>query len=1112
MREAHNFRSAARPVCGHVAHAAHRVHHTARDEPYRRHRWLLLCAAVLACYALLTARAAAQPTEVFVSSYVHDGITVFDGVEHTHPFDSFEQFIEALSGPTWTVDIWSSPSDLKSWQYELTIDYSNFGLPSYISFPYLDLNIDVFGDEDAPITDFILVNGAGVALDLEHGVIVGDNRIETMIRRGDVPFDNILTIMWNQGPPPAELTDIDALPDPVNLTDTFQTQQLTVTGFFDDGTQADLTGSATGTTYASNAQHVAAVTSEGLVIAVWAGSTVITVDNKGITDQVTVDVADGSYPVDADGDGQITAADLCAWLDNPIDLNGDGVADDDDYDLILALLPDPVQDCNSNGVPDACDILNGDADDCNANGIPDGCEADCNGSGQPDTCDIADGTSEDCNSNGIPDECDIGFGAPDIDGNGVPDECQPDCNNNDVPDSWDIFIGASEDCNGDGVPDECGDDCNTNGIADECEIADGIEEDCNGNTVPDSCDIADGDSDDSNGNGIPDECEADCNNNGIPDAFDIAKGTSDDCNANGVPDECEPDCNANGVPDACDIADGDSEDCNVNGVPDACDVAGGASDDANGNEIPDECEADCNSNGIPDDLDILSGFSADCDDNGVPDECDPDCNGNGIPDACEGVEELASITPDGPPAGSSSDNIALSGDIAVLGSYLDDDNGSNAGAAYVFRRNGSNFTQEAKLLASDGAAGDQFGRAIAVSDNIIVVGARLHDADGSSAGAAYVFRHDGSAWNQEAKLIGTGVEAGDRFGVSVAISSNTIIVGAERDNDNGDNAGAAYIYQYIAGTWTETAKLLAADGAPGDRFGDVVAVSGDYALVGAWGQDPAGAESGAAYIFHRVAGAWSQQAKLVPADAQLGDQFGRSVALDGDRAIIGAWRDDDAAPNAGSAYIFSNTGGNWIEKTKLLADDAVTGDGFAWSVAISGDHALVGAFGNDDLGDSAGSAYLYRFDGVHWNQADLLLASNGKASDNFGNSVGIEDMIALVGAPGGSAVNAYVFSVTTFADCNDNGVPDECDIDSGNSQDTDGNGIPDECEPDVNSHDLNGDGAVDVFDMLELLGNWGTCPQPCPPSCVYDFTGPFSESDCNVDVFDLMDLIQNWSG
>ncbi len=1109
MRETTQDQNRATQTWGSNAPMLHRNPNSVHQAPKRRHAIVALLAAL--CASALTAHASAEPDDIFVSTYVHDSVTTFDGVEHSHPYGSFEQFIWAMSSALWTVDMWSGPASSPIWEHSFTIDYSDFGLPSFISFPYLDLNLDVKEpDTTQPITEFTVVNGAGVTIPLKFAAIVDGGRIECMIDRNAfwAQWDNEVTILFNQGPPPAQLIDITVAPPNVTLTTAAPSAALTVTGHFDDNSQQDLTPGIAGTSYASNDSLVVAVSTDGVIFAIWQGSTTVEASNSNITRFVNVTVQPGDYPVDGNDDGVIDEADLCIWLANPFDINQDGVINQVDWDILVSLLDEPFDDCNDNDIPDSCEIASGDSDDCNADGVPDECEADCNNNGVADSCDISGATSGDCNANGVPDDCEIAAGNElDVNGNGVPDSCEPDCNNNNIPDEWDINFGSSNDCDNDTVPDECGADCNNNGVADSCDINDGVSSDCNGNGVPDECDIAGGTSTDADINGIPDECEADCNNNGVPDAFDISSGFSADCNTNGVPDECEDDCNNNGVPDDCDITGGVSNDCNSNGIPDICDIAGGGND-ANGNEIPDECELDCNSNGTPDDFDIFSGASADCDGNAVPDECDPDCNDNNVPDACEGVEELTSLFPkDGPP-GSSDDRVALSGDIAVLGSYLDDTRGENAGAAYIFERDGSVWLPVAKVFATDGAAGDQFGRAIAVEDDVVVIGARLHDAGGTSAGAAYVFERLGGTWQQVAKLQPDDLAAGDRFGVSVGVSGSTIVIGASRNDQMALNAGAVYVYRRIGNQWSEHSSFFAADPAIDDYFGTSVAIDGGRIIIGARGRDSAGDESGAVYIFHPTVDSWAQQSKIVPPSLDNGDELGRSVAIEGDWAIMGAWRDDDAAPDAGAAYIYRFNGVNWNQSAKITASDGQALDGYGWAVDITDGTALVGAFGNDDMGNSAGSAYIYRFDGVNWNEELVAFAQTPEPNDNFGNSVAIDGPIALIGSPGGSAVNARMFSITTFADCNNNGVPDECDIANGDSIDVNANGVPDECE--VKVGDGNGDGIIDVVDLLALLDAWGPCPGSCELPCAFDLTGPAGETDCVVDIFDLLELLANW--
>ena len=284
----------------------------------------------------------------------------------------------------------------------------------------------------------------------------------------------------------------------------------------------------------------------------------------------------------------------------------------------------------------------------------------------------------------------------------------------------------------------------------------------------------------------------------------------------------------------------------------------------------------------------------------------------------------------------------------------------------------------AKLLATDGAAGDQFGYSVALSGDTAVIGARFDDDDvnGLESGSAYVFTRTGTTWTQQAKLTAADGAAGDQFGYSVALSGDTAVITADADDDvvNGVDSGSAYVFTRSGTTWTQQAKLTAADGAAGDQFGVRVALSGDTAVIGARfddDDDVNGLDSGSAYVFTRSETTWSQQAKLTAADGAAGDWFGYSVALSGDNALIGAHFDDDDVNgvDSGSAYVFTRSGTTWSQQARLTAADGAAGDQFGGRVAISGDTALIGArLVNDDVnGVDSGAAYVFTgvLDGDH---------------------------------------------------------------------------------------------------------------------------------------------------
>ncbi|MEF8830787.1 MAG: FG-GAP repeat protein [Halobacteriales archaeon] len=278
-------------------------------------------------------------------------------------------------------------------------------------------------------------------------------------------------------------------------------------------------------------------------------------------------------------------------------------------------------------------------------------------------------------------------------------------------------------------------------------------------------------------------------------------------------------------------------------------------------------------------------------------------------------------------------DVSADGTTAVIGAFGDD-----PGSAYVFERTTDGWTEQAKLVADDGHHDDRFGWQLALSDDAdtAIVGAYLPDeSTGENAGSAYVFEQDGDSWVQQAKLVASDGDAGDEFGSSVGLSGDatTAVVGAdETDGFNGENSGAAYVFQRGDGNWTQPTKLTADDA--GDNFGSAAAVSkaGDIIIVGAPSDDdPNGEGGGSAYVFERAGADWDQRAKLAADDGDPKDRFGTKTRLsaEGATAIVSAWRDDD--PNgekAGSAYVFERTDGDWTQTTKLTPQDGDDDDSF----------------------------------------------------------------------------------------------------------------------------------------------------------------------------------------
>ncbi len=307
-------------------------------------------------------------------------------------------------------------------------------------------------------------------------------------------------------------------------------------------------------------------------------------------------------------------------------------------------------------------------------------------------------------------------------------------------------------------------------------------------------------------------------------------------------------------------------------------------------------------------------------------------------------------------------SVSISGDNALVGAWGDDDKGSGTGSAYIFHFDGSNWVEQTKLIASDAAAGDWFGWSVSLSGDYALVGAPGDEDRGWESGSAYIFHFDGSNWIEQTKLIASDGNVNDYFGGSVTFSGDYALVGAGGDDrDDDPDLGSAYIFHYDGSNWVEQTKLIASDAAPYDFFGLSVSLSGDYALVGVLQDNDNinGHDAGSAYIFHFDGSNWIQRTKLTASDGAAFDYFGRSVSLSGDYALVGAQRDNENGHDAGSAYIFHFDGSNWVEQAKLIASDGAQRDRFGASVSLSGDYALVGADGDDDNGTDAGSAYVY---------------------------------------------------------------------------------------------------------------------------------------------------------
>jgi hypothetical protein len=354
-------------------------------------------------------------------------------------------------------------------------------------------------------------------------------------------------------------------------------------------------------------------------------------------------------------------------------------------------------------------------------------------------------------------------------------------------------------------------------------------------------------------------------------------------------------------------------------------------------------------------------------------------------------------------------NVDINENRAIVGSYKNSDAGANSGAVYIFELVDGVWSEMAKLTASDAAAGDEFGRGVTIEGDRAAVGAFYDDDGGTATGSAYVFEYTGGVWVETEKITASDGASADILGYCLALSGDRLAVGAYGDNDLGLNAGSAYIFDYDGATWIESAKLLPSDGASNDYFGSAIDLDGDRVVVGGLYNDSEGANAGSAYVFENSGGIWSETAKLVASDAGANDYLGISCAIDGDFIIVGSYFGNaGAVVNAGAAYVFEYSGGIWSESAKLLASDAAANDYFGALVDIDGERLVISSYGDDDNGPDSGSAYVFEYDGAIWVEISKHTPLDGSAGDSFGYAVAIDGEMLVVGAAlnDGIAINA----------------------------------------------------------------------------------------------------------
>jgi hypothetical protein len=382
------------------------------------------------------------------------------------------------------------------------------------------------------------------------------------------------------------------------------------------------------------------------------------------------------------------------------------------------------------------------------------------------------------------------------------------------------------------------------------------------------------------------------------------------------------------------------------------------------------------------------------------------------------------IASDGSPSDNFGYDVEIAGDTIVIGAWgYDNFSTSNTGAAYVFMRDSMGWFQSTKLLPDDLSSNDNFGIAVSTDGSRIVVGARGSDDAGNNSGAAYVFIFRDGDWALEAKLMAWDGSPEDNFGRAVSISGDMLVVGSPFDDDACPkdprcNSGAVYIFKRTESGWIGTTKLTAGDRSSGSFFGRSVDMLPDTIVVGAYRHDADAFDSGAAYVFEKESESWHEVALLKADHGNRQDFFGISVAISGDTIVVGAddYDSERELVDSGAAFVFSRGPDGWQQQATLIADDGEAGDNFGNAVDISGRRIVVGSRWHDQFGVDSGAAYVFERGVAKWEQRSKLVSSNAGTADFFGFSVALQNEDVVIGAYGdgdsGSSTDAaYIFDL-----------------------------------------------------------------------------------------------------
>ena len=361
--------------------------------------------------------------------------------------------------------------------------------------------------------------------------------------------------------------------------------------------------------------------------------------------------------------------------------------------------------------------------------------------------------------------------------------------------------------------------------------------------------------------------------------------------------------------------------------------------------------------------------------------------------------------------------VSISGDYAIISSLLENLTSVDQGQAYIYFRTGTTWNLQATLPCPVAENATQFGFSVDIDGDYAIVGAHGVNGAGADSGQAYIYFRTGTTWNLQATFINPTADPNASLGYQVSISGDYALVSAYGENDPNPSSGVVYIYHRSGTTWPLEATLHNPTGEASSFFGYAAAISGDYALVGAFSENVTNADQGQAYVFFRTGTTWNLQATLVNPTAETGSSFGNFLDISGDYALVSASTEDDPAPNTGISYIFHRSGVTWPLEATLRNPTGEANSNFGEQIFIHGNYIGVGRTGNDIPALDSGLAYLFHKDGTNWPLKYTITNPTNEASSYFGIGISMSGQYLFISAygeddPGAEVGKAYIYKIS----------------------------------------------------------------------------------------------------